>query len=94
MLLKSANSIINFGIHFPQLDDQRNRTPLFVACVYGKTDIALLLVEKGAILNTHGENFDTPLHIAVREGHKRIAKGIIEKADKLQEVGKIMIIIV
>ena len=78
------------------MKDQRSVTPLFWACMRGQNDIALMLVLKGADLNVTDENFDTPLHIAVREGHKKIAKEIIERAkdaDKLNDVSLVSLVL-
>ncbi|XP_071487222.1 transient receptor potential cation channel subfamily A member 1-like [Diadema antillarum] len=59
--------------------DQRSITPLLTACIDGKTDVALMLIDKDAKLNVWDENFDTPLHFAFREGNKEVSRRIIEK---------------
>ncbi|XP_072178741.1 transient receptor potential cation channel subfamily A member 1-like [Diadema setosum] len=59
--------------------DQRSITPLLTACIDGKTDVALMLIDKDAKLNVWDENYDTPLHFAFREGNKKVAHRIIEK---------------
>ncbi|XP_063963704.1 transient receptor potential cation channel subfamily A member 1 homolog [Lytechinus pictus] len=59
--------------------DNRNTTPLLLACLHGKSDIAGLLINKGADLTVYDDNGNTPLHISFKEENKRIAKRIIEK---------------
>ncbi|XP_030850882.1 ankyrin-1-like isoform X1 [Strongylocentrotus purpuratus] len=69
--------------------DNRKMTPLLLACLHGEIDIAILLIDKGADLMVYDENSDTPLHIAINEGNKKIVRKIIEKAketDKLTEI--------
>ncbi|XP_071493985.1 uncharacterized protein [Diadema antillarum] len=61
-------------------EDHSGTTALLAACFYGKTDVAIMLINKGAKLNVWDDNFDTPLHIVFREGNKKIALRIIEKA--------------
>lgn len=44
-------------------------SPLFLACKNGHTEIARILIEKGASINQPNPKGDTPLHIAIQEGH-------------------------
>ncbi|XP_071487223.1 transient receptor potential cation channel subfamily A member 1 homolog [Diadema antillarum] len=62
-----------------ECEDQRDMTALVTACFNGKTDIALMLIDRGAKLHVWDENFDTPLHFAVREGNKMLVSKIMEK---------------
>ncbi|XP_071493982.1 transient receptor potential cation channel subfamily A member 1-like [Diadema antillarum] len=60
-------------------EDKHGMTPLLTACFYGKTGVALMLINKGAKLHVWDKNYDTPLHFAVREGNKEVARKIMEK---------------
>ncbi|XP_797279.4 transient receptor potential cation channel subfamily A member 1 homolog [Strongylocentrotus purpuratus] len=62
--------------------DHHRATPLVLACYYGRSDVAAVLIKLDAELSGirgFDENMDTPLHIALRERHLKIAKCIVEK---------------
>jgi ankyrin repeat protein len=58
-------------------------TPLHIACKYGRTDIALKLIEFGADINGKPENncrlTDTPLQLAILKKDLDLVKLLIEK---------------
>ena len=59
-----------------------DRTPLDMAIFREHTEIAELLIAKGADVNARDDDGFTPLHIAAYEGHKEIAELLIaEGAD-------------
>ncbi|XP_071497815.1 transient receptor potential cation channel subfamily A member 1-like [Diadema antillarum] len=62
-----------------EIRDRRSITALLTACIYGKTDVALMLIQKGAELSVRNANFDTPLHFAFRKGNEKVARRIIEE---------------
>nr|XP_054753709.1 serine/threonine-protein phosphatase 6 regulatory ankyrin repeat subunit B-like [Lytechinus pictus] len=61
-------------------EDRRHRTPLIIACENNQTDIALKLIKHKADLTVWDENFDTPLHIALRKGNRIVADRMIDRA--------------
>ncbi|XP_072178739.1 uncharacterized protein [Diadema setosum] len=74
-----------------ECEDQRGITALLAACFYGKTDVALMLINKGAKLNVWDDNFDTPLHFALREGNKKVARRIIEKGKQEKCLSELLV---
>ena len=57
----------------------QNRTLLHYASLYDNEPVAELLVQKGALLNAIGGEYnDTPLHIALRYGHLILAVYLIK----------------
>ena len=55
-------------------------TPLNFAAMFGHTEIAELLIDKGADVNAKDEKFGlTPLHNAAESGRKEIAELLISK---------------
>ena len=55
-----------------------SRTGLFLACKYGHVDIALILLEKGASVNTKDIIGNTPLHFAVRTRNEALVRLLLE----------------
>jgi len=60
-------------------DRNPTRTPLSVAIVAGHTDLAKLLITKGAKVNRETRTVDTPLHFAAEYGNKEVAELLIAK---------------
>jgi ankyrin repeat protein len=64
-------------------------TCLHFATQEGHTEIAKLLIEKGAGVNAKDKyNENTPLHMAVQEGYTEIAKLLIEKGADVNTLNK------
>jgi len=53
------------------------RTPLHGAAMFGRKEIAELLIAKGADVNAKNYGEWTPLHLAAGEGHKEVAELLI-----------------
>ena len=53
-------------------------TPLCVACSLGRVDIAKLLLEENASVNTQSEVGYTPLHFAVLAGQTEVVKLLLQ----------------
>lgn len=64
------------------VSDCRMNTPLHYAASYGQTEIAKLLVKKGAHLNVLNRDNVTPLHIAKQRGDVEIIQVIMAAKDK------------
>ena len=47
-------------------------TPLYIACYYGRVDVARLLLEKGASVHAPADNGEMPLDVAKRRQHHRV----------------------
>lgn len=64
--------------------------PLHTACVNGKLQIAILLVDTGGADFKRGDDLydQTPLHFACKEGHKPIVVYLVEEAKC--DVGKLI----
>ena len=60
--------------------------PLMCAASRGYTDIAKLLIEKGAKVNARANMDWTPLMFAARDGHANVARMLIEKGAKVNAV--------
>ncbi len=63
-------------------------TPLHVAALWGRTDIARLFLEKKADINSEDSEQATPLHLAVLAGNISTVKMLIEKGAELDVVDK------
>ena len=63
--------------------DEFGSTPLNVAATFGKTDIALALINGGADLHTKNAEGSTPLHVAAFFCRTKIVQALIDNgADK------------
>ena len=61
----------------PELANQKgwsNTTPLYLAALNNCTEVAALLIEKGAKVNSKGSEDATPLHIAAQKGNLSLVK--------------------
>ena len=63
MNAKSTNSMSN--------------TPLHAAVAGGRTDVALLLIQRGAEVNARDSGRHTPLHIAAENGNAAVVEALL-----------------
>ncbi|ESL05685.1 hypothetical protein TRSC58_06656 [Trypanosoma rangeli SC58] len=68
------------------LDSLTQSSALHLACELGQLEVARGLIAKGALLSLHNKaKFATPLHLAIINGHEKLALEILEYAkDKLR----------
>ncbi len=57
--------------------DAYGSTPLHIAATFGKTDVAILLIEAGADLSATSADGSTPLHTAAFFGRTEIVKALL-----------------
>ncbi len=58
--------------------DDYGSTPLHVAATFGKTEIAILLIENGASVSEKSADGSTPLHTAAFFGRTEIVKSLLK----------------
>ena len=63
-------------------------TPLVIAALHGQTDIARLLIEKGADLSIPSENGSSPLLIAAFFGHRALVKLLLDSGADINAKNK------
>lgn len=66
--------LVEGGADIEAADGVENRTPLWLAAANGKESVVKFLLDKGAKMEGCGENMETPLEAAAREGHSPIVK--------------------
>ena len=78
-ILKSDAGVVNAL-------DEKGRTPLQIAALEGKTEVAALLLKKGAKINHHaaGDQKRTALHYAAWKGHTDTVRLLLEKGADIQ----------
>lgn len=59
-------------------EDQLGRSPLFLACILGRTEIVRALVKYGANINQQTTRGYLPLHCAAAWGHLEVLKTLVE----------------
>lgn len=62
------------------------QTLLHIACVLGKIELAISLIQEGADINATNNNGQTPLHLAVLLKHLDIIKLLIDKSANVNAV--------
>ncbi len=81
--LEAIHQHIKAGSDLNTKEPLGGSTPLITATVFGKTDVALALIEAGANLNCKNNEGSTPLHCAAFFCRTEIVKALLEKgADK------------
>ena len=79
LLLKSGAKLEPFSC---------GNTELHIAAVQGSTEMARLLVERGAEVNAVNEDGHTPLYYAARHGHRRTADALIAAGARGSALGE------
>ena len=71
------------GVSVQHRDEHNENTPLHTACENGQTQIASLLIQLGAEVDTLNKDGVTPLHLACEFGHKETAELILRRGSKM-----------
>jgi len=79
-ILINNNADLNFA------DTILERTGLHLAAIKGNTEIAEMLLEKGAVINAKDKKGHTPLYYAAKYGHKNVADLLISKGGKAKKI--------
>ncbi len=85
VFVRKSNNVLDDEEYYLFKTDKKgkNRTPLHEASGSGHTEIAKLLISKGAKINVKNKREFTPLHWASGGGHIEIAKLLISKGAKI-----------
>ena len=66
-----------------------SRSSLFLACKYAHVDIALMLLKKGASIDTRDEFHRTPLYVAVLTGNEALVRMLLEAGADVESEDKV-----
>jgi ankyrin repeat protein len=81
--MEALKQHIAAGSNLNEKDPMGGSSPLIVACLFGKTEMAKALIEAGADLNFRNNDGSTALHTASFFCHPEIVKMLLDKgADK------------
>jgi len=73
---------INAGSDLDQQEPSRGSSPLITAATFGKTEVALLLIEGGAEVNFTNKDGSTPLHTAAFFCQTEIVEALLKNGAK------------
>ena len=82
--MKTMPTFLKDGIYVNARDDS-NKTALMYASLRGHSDIAKLLIDKGADINACSDNYDTALILTTTKGNVDIAKLLIKKGANVHQ---------
>jgi len=81
--IEAVKQHIAAGTNINEKDPFGGSSPLISACVFGKPEIAKILIDAGADVNFQNNDGSTPLHTAAFFCHPDIVKMLLDKgADK------------
>ena len=75
--LELVQRILDDKPRYVNCKNQYGNTPLHYACFHGKTEVAMLLVERGANIHAKGQGLCTSLHFACLKGDIQIVTTLI-----------------
>jgi ankyrin repeat protein len=77
--LNLVSDLIVLGANVDWRDEYNsNRTPLHVAAITGRLEIARMLIDAGANVNVQDDNGYAPLHVAAKYGNEEILRMLID----------------
>jgi len=77
--LEAIKQHVSAGTDLDAKEPAGGGTPLIVAALFGQTEAARLLIEKGADVNIQNNDGATALHVAAFFGHPETVKLLLEK---------------
>ncbi len=81
--IEAVKQHVAAGTNINEKDPFGGSSPLISACVFGKPNIAKLLIDAGADINFQNNDGSTPLHTSAFFCHPEIVKALLAKgADK------------
>jgi ankyrin repeat protein len=86
--IEDVKELLNSGADVNAKDMFGGNTGLHWSARLGLSEMARLLIEKGANPNIRNDDDDTPLHWAAREGQKELAVILLAHGAKVNAVGK------
>jgi ankyrin repeat protein len=86
--IEDVKDLLNSGADVNSKDMFGGNTGLHWSARLGLTEMARLLIEKGANPNIRNDDNDTPLHWAAREGQKELVVILLAHGAKINAVGK------
>lgn len=72
--IPSIKLLLKYGADPDITEDERNRTPLFIAARYGKLELVKILFDGGADPNAQTSGGTTPLDQAIKNKHEDVAE--------------------
>jgi len=80
--LEAVRALVEADAELVRAADGSDRTPLHLASLYGRLEVAAFLIDSGADIDAREEDGETPLHSAAWRSRLDVGRMLIERGSR------------